>query len=212
MGVISIDGDKVYVCSTSYVTLYKIVTDEEGRLYKVIDFKFNEWLCLENIDHSHQFDGSVLYANPITFLHGSPSSVNNEYALIDNRTLNKTPFVWLLETYEYDDLPIDSSIEKLFNSRVFLMDWANTPKWLNQDHNEFCIKPMENLKDLIKSVINEDYAFRNLSVISSRVRSRFGVEVTNKGSSKTIINEDLSGLDVSLKIEVYDLSTCCIKN
>tara|TARA_R110002153_G_scaffold32752_15_gene99112 strand:+ start:650 stop:1345 length:696 start_codon:yes stop_codon:yes gene_type:complete len=210
--VTEIDGLKIYVCSTKHVTITKIVEDEAGNKFKVVGYSFDEYLELEPINHTDPFVGSIVIGPaPICFA-GTPSSVNNEYLRISGqRTLDKTPFVWLLESYEYDDLPLDSSIEFAFDARLFLMDWANEKKWRNSDHNEIVIKPMENLAQMIIDYIESDYSFKRLGTKRIRPRSRFGVEVTNKGNTKKIINEDLSGVELNLTLELYDLSICNAK-
>jgi hypothetical protein len=202
-------GNRAYVCSTLWVTIGKIIQDENGYEWKVIDFEFDEWLELEPVGHSETLSGSILVANAILFLHGSPSSTNNEYLLIKSRTMKKTPFIWLLVSYEYDNLPADSSIVASYNARLFFMDWANTPKWRNDQHNEIVIKPMENLSKAFIDVVEDDYTFKRLNAYTRRPRPRFGVEVTDKGSDKTIIHENLSGIDLSVTLELFDISTCC---
>ena len=210
ISVKNIIGDKIYVCNTMHITLGKIVKDEFGNEYKVIDFSFNQWVQVEPYNHIIPFAGSTLVAPPILFLHGSPSSTNNEYLkLHGNRTLNRTPFIWLLVSYEYDNLPLDSSVVASYNARLFFMDWANMPKWRNDQHNDLVIKPMENLSDAFISVIENDYTFKRLGVYTRRPRPRFGVEVTDKGSDKTIIHENLSGIDLSVTLELYDTKLCC---
>jgi hypothetical protein len=89
------------------------------------------------------------------------------------------------------------------------MDWANTPKWRNDEHNDLVIKPMENLSQAFINVIENDYSFKRLGTYTRRPRPRFGVEVTDRGSDKTIIHENLSGIDLSVTLELFDLSTCC---
>jgi len=206
----SIVGNKIFVCNTMHITLGKIVKDGDGNEYRVTDFSFNEWIEVTPVGPSPDpFDSSVVVAPEILFLHGSPSSTNNEYAKINNRTLNKTPFIWLLVSYEYENLPADSSIVASYDARLFFMDWANTPKWKNDQHNDLVIKPMENLSSAFINVIEEDYTFKRLDGYTRRPRPRFGVEITDKGSDKTIIHENLSGIDLSVKLEMYNTTLCC---
>lgn len=202
------NGTKVFVCNTMHITLGKIVKDELSNEFRVKDFAFNEWVEVEPKGHSLDFEGSILVAPSILFLHGSPSSTNNEYAKIDNRTLNKTPFIWLLG-YEENNLLADSSLFASYETRLFFMDWANTPKWLNDQHNDLVIKPMQNLSRAFINVIENDYTFKTLSDYVIIPRARFGVEITDKGSDRTIINEDLSGLDMTIKLELYSDLKCC---
>ena len=202
-------GNKIYVCNTLHITIGKIVKDSLGNEYVVKDFEFNKWVEVIIKDPLLPFTGLVLIAPEIMYLHGSPASTNNEYLLINSRTLKKTPFIWLLESYEYDNLPLDSSVVASYSVRLFFMDWANVPKWKNDQHNELVIKPMENLSKAFTNVIENDYSFKRLGSFKTVVRPRFGVEVSDRGSDKVIINENLSGVDLSLTLELFNTEICC---
>tara|TARA_R110002153_G_scaffold273165_3_gene443254 strand:+ start:2759 stop:3445 length:687 start_codon:yes stop_codon:yes gene_type:complete len=205
----SIVGDRIYLCNTMHITIGKIVKDEAGAEYKVTDFLFNKWIEVVPYNHLVAFDSKVVIAPSITFLHGTPSSTNNEYLIVNQRTMEKTPFIWLLVSYEVDNLSRESSIVATYNARLFFMDWADTPKWTNDNHNDLVIKPMENLSKAFVKVIEDNYVFKSLNGYTMKPRPRFGVEVTNKGSGKQIIQEDLSGVDLSLTLEMYDTKICC---
>ena len=206
--VLSTDGVRVNLCSTLWISTDKRIEDGAGNVYKVTDFLGDSWIEVAPLDGVTVFAGTVVVAPSITFLHGSPSSTNNEYLQISKRTREKTPFIWLLESYEYTDQGLESLIEANFDVRLFFMDETNVKKWTNDNHNDRAIKPMENLVKSFKDVIDNDYSFKRMDRFRSRVRPRFGVEVTNQGSKDKIINEDLSGVEVNMTIELYDLSIC----
>tara|TARA_R110002126_G_scaffold93089_5_gene220755 strand:+ start:4442 stop:5134 length:693 start_codon:yes stop_codon:yes gene_type:complete len=211
ISVNSITGVRIYVCDTMHITLGKTVEDEYGNLYTVTEFSFNEWIEVKPKGHAIPFNSTVVVAPPILFLHGSPSSTNNEYAKINNRTLAKTPFIWLLVSYQYTDLPRDSSIVASYDARLFFMDWANVPKWKNDQHNQLVIKPMENLSKAFINIIEADYSFKTLEAYTRTPRPRFGVEISDRGSDKTIIHENLSGIDMSVTLEMFNTALCCSK-
>ena len=208
-----VDGKTITVCDTKHITINKIVKNfnkygSSGLKYKVISFVEDTTVVVEPYGHSVPFAGSKLIAPEITFLHGSPSSVNNEYAQVDQQTLNKTPFIWLLEPYDENLGESDSALEVSFDCRLFFMDWAYNQGWKNDEHDTNVIKPMKKLLEQFNGVIYNDFSFRNTSVIRSRPRSRFGVVVTNRGSDRTIINEDLSGLEVEAELDLFDVEIC----
>ena len=204
----STDGQVIELCDTLHITVGKIVKDELGNEYRVTDIVFNESITVVPIDSAPLFSGSTVVAPEITFLHGSPISTNEEYnKVLDRDSLKKTPFIWLLESYEYENGSRDSSIVASYSARLFFLDLYYR-EWLNDEHNELAIKPMENLVRAFKNVIETDYSFKTLESFRSRVRPRFGVEVANKGSRDKIINEDLSGVEVNMSIELFDLSIC----
>ena len=206
----SVTGDKVFVCETTlHLTITKIVTINTLE-YEVIDFDFNNWVQLKGVGHTTAIPSTtkIMTAPKIYFFHGDPVSTNAEYLELSTLTLNKTPFIWLLESYEYDDLPRDSSIDMAFDARIFGLDWANEKKWKNNDHNKNVIKPMQNLINAFVEVINEDFNFKSIGTVRTTVRPRFGVKLKEGSPKKKIIDEDLSGVDSKMKIEVYDASSC----
>lgn len=212
--VVDVDVDKLFVCETTlHLTKTKIVVID-GKDYTVIDFDLNNWVQVAPLGHSDPVpaDTKVMIAPPIHFLDGDPYSANAEYLQISTQTLEKTPFIWLLGNYEIEDLPRDSSIDLAFNARLFFLDWADEPEWLNDDHNKYVIKPMQNLQKAFNEVIENDYNFKTLGTVPSVVRPRFGVSIKPKDGMKQpkekIIDEDLSGIDSRYKIEVYDASIC----
>lgn len=206
--VLSIVGKRIYVCKTLHITITKIVKDEQGNEFIVTAFENNDWIEIEPYGHGLSFTGSLVVAPSITFLHGSPSSTNNEYLNISNETLQKTPFIWLLEPYDEDEEDRDSVLDCSFSGRLFFMDWADESTWLNDEHNTNVIVPMENLREALKQVVEGSYSFRSTSTLRSKPRSRFGVVVSDKGSSKKIINEDLSGVEVSFNFDLFDTDIC----
>jgi len=199
--------DKFYMCNTLFLTKGKQVKDVDGNLFVVDTFEVNKWVILKPVNHTNEFVGLIMYLNPITYLHGDPKSTNNEYGQLSKHTANKTPFIWLVESYSFDDLPVDSSIEEAFNVRLFFMDWAFTKKWINDEHNENVIKPMQNLYREFKKIIEEDYNFKRLDTCSVTVRNRFGNSAENPNN--LIIDEDLSGVEMNFKLEVYNGNDCC---
>ncbi len=212
--VIDVSTDKLYVCSTtSFLTKTKVVTIN-GLEYIVTDFDLNNWVEVTPKGHSTPVptDTKVMTAQEITFLHGAPYSVNNEYLSLSTDQINKTPFIWLLESYEFEDLPRDSSIDLSFSARLFFLDWYSERKRdSNQNQNNYAIKPMQNLQKLFIDVINKDFNFKTLGTVITTVRPRFGVVTSKSGAPQPvekIIDENLSGVDSRMKIEVYDASSC----
>lgn len=211
--VASVAANIITVCSnTLHVTVGKIITAPNGDEYKVTAIDVNSTITVEpsgaTVD-PFPVDASYFTANPIEFLYGDPKMADNEYlTLKSSRTLEKTPFIWVLEPYDYDPPTRESSIEASFNARIFFMEWANSPEWISEQHNDLAIKPMQNLAAAFMQVIEEDFLFKTPVAPSARVKSNFGVVVTDQGSDSKIIDEDLSGVTLRPQIDVYDLAGC----
>lgn len=198
VSVISIDGDKVFLNETLYITIGHVIEDLEGNKWKVTEIQDNDYIRVEAYGHELVFSSSKVFAKEITYLHGDPISTNNEYLNESRLTSEKTPFIWLVESYTYEDLPRDSSVSSAFDVRLFLMDWA-PDQWFNDDHNNYAIKPLSNLQEALKSVIEQDYMFKTLDTLRPTVRNRFG-DVNN---NKLIIDERLSGIELNFKLEIF---------
>jgi hypothetical protein len=206
--VVSTDGVTIFLCSTLHLTVGSTIEDGTGNKYIVTEILDNAYIKVDPLNGAPIFAGTVVIASDITVLHGSPASTNNEYLDIEQVSRDKTPFVWLLESYEYEQTSLDSSVVARYDARLFFMDLTYEELWINDQHNDLAIKPMENLQIAFKEVIDNDFTFKRMGNYRVRVRPRFGVEVTNQGSDDKIINEDLSGVEVNMTIELYDLSIC----
>lgn len=205
--VLSIVGNRIYLCNTSYITKNKLIEDSNNNVYFVDDFVQDDWIEVTPQGNAPVFNDTIVIAPKITFLHGTPTSVNNEYLSIESRQIKKTPFIWLLETYSENTLEADSSIESSYSCRFFFMEGA-IEEQTNDKHNDEAIKPMKALTDLFLNVIKNNYSFRRLNDITRVARPRFGVEVANKGSDRRILDDALSGYDLKMTLEVYNTTFC----
>lgn len=206
----SIVGNKLFVCETLQLTIGKIVTNQSNDEYIVIDFLNNEWIEVEPYGATiNPFDDTVVNAPDVTYFYGTPASVNNEYLQIDARTKKKTSFIWLLENYEEEFGGAESSIERKSKFKLFFLDEANEPKWINAEHHRFVIQPMNNLIKAFTNAISENPIFKNFTTVSTKPRARFGVYTVNKGNTKKIIDEDLSGSELSIDLEKFKCKNYC---
>lgn len=211
--LLSVNANVLTVCdSTLHVTVTKIVTAPNGDQYKVVDIDVNNTITVEPYGATvdpFPTDADYVTANPIEFLHGSPKMANNEYlTLKSKRTLEKTPFIWVLEPYDFDILDSSSSLEASYSPQIFFMDWADSPAWISDQHNDLAIKPMQNLADEFMNVLKEDFTFKTPPAVSGRALANFGVYITDQGADRKLIDEDLSGVSLRPQIDVFDLSAC----
>ena len=198
---IQVDADGS-TCDTKNATLGKILTDGNGVEYKVIEIAVDELIKFEP-----PFAGGYLSCPNPLFLHGKPRSTNAEYLQISNRSIEKTPFMWLIYPMTKNGVDRDSSIEASFSVTLFLLD-NYSQNWINDQHNEYIVRPMENLWEMFKDAVYYDYGISDIENESISPIERFGVEVTSKGADKTIINDNFSGISVSFNLDVYDVKGC----
>lgn len=200
---------KVYMCKT--LTLRPLSFGEyENTLYQVEHASNNDWVILLPDQGGNAFNGDYIIAPKPLFLHGSPNSVNSEYLSISSDTRDKTPFAWLLRGLrETKPFRKDSVIEVTCTGRIFLMDEADSGSWTNDSHDYYAVNPMYNLALEFIETINK-YSMTNFSGDSTILdRARFGVNVENKGSTKKIISDDLSGVELDFSIDVYKHGCNC---
>ena len=205
LDVNNIDGDKVYLCNTKHLTVGSIVKDELGNEYTVTAISLNEWVEVISFE-GVMFTGELLVSPPITFLHGSPNSTNNEYHNLAQLTSDKTPFIWLLGGWEYTKPSRSSAFKAKYNARLFFMGWYSLKRDLNDQHNELLIKPMANLVDEFIDSANAMQGLQTIEDVTITERTRF-----DSKKDKKIINEDLSGIDLKIKLNIYDFNLCSCK-
>ena len=209
--IINVVDSTLFVCETTgWLTIGKVISINALE-YKINSIENNVSLTVEPFNHSTPvaLDTTEVIQHEITYFHGKPSSVNNEYSLKDEYTRNKTPFSWVYENYEYTGEDTESAFAAEFNGiRIFFLDWTKVQEWNNDEHNKYVIKPMENLAKMVVAYIKEDYSFRRPENYRIKPHTRFGVDRTNKGDDKKIINEDLSGVELNISLQLYNLDFC----
>jgi len=196
----SVVGNIFYTTNTKYLS-NKSIVKVNGVEYRVTSFVKNESVTLD-------LGGATVTATELelkkpTFLHGTASSVNNEYLEISNQTREKTPFIWLLRGYTdtfYDEL---SSKDRDSSIRLFFMDETNADKWRNDEHDTNAINQMYELSQLFIKVVQGSQIYDDLGTYSITDRPRFGVEIANRGSDSMIIDEDLSGVELNMILPIF---------
>jgi hypothetical protein len=208
--ITSVVDSTLFVCETTgWLTINKIITIN-GLKYKITSIENNVSFVVEPYNHTTpvSLNTTEVIQNKITCFDGKPSAVNNEYLLIDEYTRNKTPFSWLYEDQDINGASIDSAFTAEYNNtRIFLLDWTDQA-WNNSEHNNYVIKPMENLAKLIVSYVEGSYDFRKPEGYRIKKHVRFGVNKPNKGDNGKIIDEDLSGVELKINLQLYNLDFC----
>ena len=206
----SVTDSTLFVCDTTgWVTINKVITID-GLNYKVIDLDYNVSITVEPFEHTTAvpLDTTVINQHEITCFHGEPASVNEEYELKDEYTSDKTPFVWLFESYDYGVGAVDSAFAAEFNPKIFLLDWTQAQQWNNDQHNNYVVKPMENLAKMITDYVKKRYDFKTPSNTRIKTHTRFGTQLKHRGDNKKIIDEDLSGVELDIDLKLYNLDIC----
>jgi hypothetical protein len=177
-----------------------IVTDSIGREYEVTSFVNNTSITVNPMG-GYSFSGDVVYAPSPTFFQGKWISANDEYLLMDMDTREKTPLIWLVRGYSEKLFGSESFVKLEVRPFIYFLDDANFDDWLNDDHDVEAINPMYNLANLFVETLDDDPNFSGLDSWDIQDEPRFGVTSnSNKGNTKRILSDDLSGVRLSLPI------------
>ncbi len=208
----SIVGDKVFLCETLFLTIEKIITDEGGNEYKVTEFLDNEWITVIALNGAPaQFAGTVVICPPITFLHGSPSSVNNEYVQIKVRSKQKLPLIWFRKPFKEKKFGRGSSLEREAIPNLYFLDETDPDGWLNDEFQRRVIKPQSNLAEAWLSVAENDRRFKSVEFSNQFEHVRLGVQIADQGSDGKLIDENLSGVEAQPLMIKYKGFNCACK-
>lgn len=203
-------GNKVYLCETLFLTKLKVIKDDQGNAYKVTDFMNNSWIELEPIGAApNPFLSDTVVCPDLHYLHGTPSSVNDEYNQINVNTGAKMPMIWLNENYKEKIWGRGFSIERTVTPQLFFMDETNEANWTNEDHHRLAIQPQANLAAAFIKVVEEDRRFKSVESTEHTPRPRFGVYVEYKGNERKLIDDDLSGVEIQPTLVKYKTGCKC---
>ena len=199
---------KLTCSDTSYLRTGSVFVHNENT-YTVTSFEVNKELTIEGTPRIT--DELITLRNPF-FITDTPQGANNELSL-ESANLELHPFVWLLENFPTNYQDPSNQYVGQSRVRLFFLDVSENNYWLNEDHRKECVEPMRNLinqflVDLQYKVSGEiNLSASNLSLTD---RVRFGVYTGDKGNTKSIFNDQLSGVEVDINIPVkkYAADNC----
>lgn len=145
------------------------------------------------------------------FFHGTPIATEQEIKSEPN-SLNKTPMLWLWENFTekfYDDF---SSLDRDIDLEIFALTQADFDQWLTDDAYSNAIKPMKRLIDLFIQALKDDSTTYETDTLTydSENYSKFGVFIRDKGSSKNLFTDKLSGIGIKFKLTLLKTDECAI--
>ena len=209
IGVNEIDGNVLKVCRTLHVRNNSIVKDGQGNDYKVISFINNKSITVDPLG-AYVFTGDVVFAPNPVFLQGKWISANQEYLNMDLDTRQKTPLIWLVRGYEERLKGAMSSVKLEVEPLIFFLDEADFTAWVNDEHDVNAINPMYNLAELFVKTIENNPLFKPLEGWKIQDEPRFGVKITtDKGNSKRILSDDLSGVGLRVPLKYFGKCEKC---
>lgn len=206
----SVVGDKIFVCKTLHLRELRVIEDENGNEYEVLDVSNDEWIQVEAIDASPAtYEGETVICSPVQFMFGTPRSMDGEYQMISVASGDKTPLVYLLEPYRELNPGDRSNIEREVTPKIFFLDETGDDEgWTNRDHHKMSVQPMLNLASLFMETVNKNRMFKRVEQSSSLPRVRFGKHIDQQGYEAEIITELLSGVERQPTLIKYKEKGC----
>ena len=205
----SIVGDRLYVCSTLFLTTKYKVQDTFGNVYQVTGWSNNEWIEVSPIDGAPDpFNDYAIVCPSIVYLHGTPITVNQEFAKLPGNVPDRTPLIWLNENYREETFGRGSSIEREVTPDLFFIDEMSS-SWTNADHHRYVIQPMNNLVEAFEKAVKADRRFKSIETGAQTPRSRFGVYFENSGNKRKLIDASLSAVQKQPTLVKYKEACNC---
>lgn len=186
------DDTEIEVCELFHARPGLVVIESNTEfIIKSVDFDAQTILItgLPNVSNP------IVLQSPFYF-HGTPYAQGEVLSLID-KWEDKIPFIYALEIMqEKIDIKKTSRIENEPNIVLFFMDNANYADWSTDEHYSFRVKPQRRLVDKFMDKFSSHRLVGNLDNYSVINHVKFGVYVTNKGHTNSLLNERLSGAEV----------------
>lgn len=156
-------------------------------------------------DTSGTFNLQVPY-----FFHGTPLEQETELAKIEDPS-NKTPMIYLMEPYNTEvDYSIMSSIDRRCDVTLCFLTQANTAEWLTDDFYHNSIMPMYNLaQDFVDAMDQSQEFYMVKQRTSPKFYTKFGIKLIGFGGNRFLFSENLSGVGLDLRLEIYKDESCC---
>ena len=201
-------GNQYFTCNTKWARKGKTVTgfDIDGviltkRITNVIDRELieleDDLIIMNSLNLNQPFD-----------ITGTKIATNLEWSKKDHIAMEKTPLIWLLDSFDEQTFGDESPIERSVDIKVFFLDETDIKNYYTADHKAQVIQPMMNLKDEFIKEIKKTKSFKGFESDRVKYFSRFGTE-TAQGFEKNILDANLSGLLTSLNITIYKGNCKC---
>lgn len=158
-------------------------------------------------------DSGTFYLYTPKFFHGTPMQQEVEFTHIKDQRL-KTPMIYLMEPYTSKiDNSWDSSIYSRSRVTICFLTEADIHKLKTDDLQYNAVKPMYNLcQDLIEKIVDSRMFYTDELEFDITYHSKFGINIKDSGTKKTLFTENLSGVSLDIRLDLYKDQSCCTDN
>lgn len=143
------------------------------------------------------------------YFHGTPIASNNEW-INQRKEEEKYPLIYLIEPLNEEFQDELSGIEKISSLNLLFLD-ITFQKKNTVDNYVSSINPLEEMVDLFVDLFKEEGLVLSFSH-GQKNHVKIGVETSNKGHTKKILNDPLNGIEMSSSISFLSSTECIICN
>lgn len=203
LAVIPISGGfELTTTNTYWLRPDKLITIS-GSEYKIISIVINDRITVKPISHLNTPTTGLIFNIPLpTYRHGTAIAINAELSTIKQN--DKTPFVWLYETFEetrnYND---EDNVGLTANVRLFLFDESNAGSIITEKHYSDVIRPLKQLAEEIVGFINANpVLYQEVETASITGLPDWGEFNEMRGFEGKIFDENWSGIEIRFELNV----------
>jgi len=193
---------RTYICNTKWLRKGKRVRVGQN-YYTITNISYNNWVTSVPVNPSNTtpLNGLIYIPAPIYFA-GTKTAINREFTQISNDMGDKTPTIWLLETFQQSNNLIGTPIEFESNVRVFFLDETDITNYTTQEHRNEVVKPMQELVMAFLETLNNTTGIKRVREYDMITFSRFGVE-RQEGMVQNVLDANLSGVELRFLLTKY---------
>jgi hypothetical protein len=148
--------------------------------------------------------GTQFKASYPFYIHGRFIAANNELNQISN-SLRKYPLIYLAENYSTrENLDPNLQIGDNVSCSIFIMNSSNYEDFTTDEHYTYTIDAMDSIANsfIDKLKTNQFVQYREFSELERIRHTKWGLEVTNKGTTTNLFDDNLSGVELRLQIPI----------
>ena len=133
------------------------------------------------------------------YIHGRFIAANNELNQVNN-AFKKYPLIYLAENYSTrENLDPNLQVGDNVSCSIFIMNSAKYEDWTTEQHYQYAIDEMDSIAnsfiDKIKS--NQFVQYREFSELERIRWPKWGLEVTNKGTTTNLFDDNQTILNMA---------------
>lgn len=169
--------------------------------YEITDFVVNESITLSGTVEPTTAEFDIYLPH---FSHGTVLEQNQLLNLLSstqNSTRDRLPLIWLKERVR-DKFEVDEMLrlDRESDCELYFLIDCNMEDWLREDFDVYTIEPMRNLIGEFIAILYNAPNVRSDFSFDITDDAKFGVYQDDKGNTKKIFNDSLSGSKLSITI------------